>query len=108
MGLPANIFGRYWRCDWQRAVQPMALYLTIALAGDDRGRGFDETWDLGALQLSTDWGTSTRVHPGSPGRERAAPVRAPMRLHSPYSKECHYRKVTKAVPNLSPKGGGEQ
>jgi hypothetical protein len=36
------------------------------------------------------------------------PVRAPMRLHHPYSEECHYRKVTKAVPNLSPKGGGEQ
>jgi len=31
-----------------------------------------------------------------------------MRLHCPYSKECHYRKVTKAVPDLSPKGGGGQ
>src|SRR5947209_3865717 len=33
---------------------------------------------------------------------------ASMRLHCPYSKECHYRNVTKAVPDLSPKGGGGQ
>jgi hypothetical protein len=36
------------------------------------------------------------------------PVRAPMRLSHPCSKERHYRKVTKTVPNLSPKGGGGQ
>jgi hypothetical protein len=26
----------------------------------------------------------------------------------PYSKECHCRKVAKAAPDLSPKGGGGQ
>src|SRR5437868_796023 len=31
-----------------------------------------------------------------------------MRLHCPYSKECHCHKVTKATPDLSPKGGGGQ
>jgi hypothetical protein len=27
-----------------------------------------------------------------------------MRLHCPYSKECHCHKVTKATPDLSPSG----
>ncbi len=31
-----------------------------------------------------------------------------MRLHCPYSKECHCHNVTKATPDLSPKGGGGQ
>jgi len=28
---PESIFGQYWRCGWRGAVQPMALYLVIAL-----------------------------------------------------------------------------
>ena len=39
-------------------------------------------------------------------RESGEIISAPMRLHRPYLKECHCRRVAKAAPYLSPKGGG--
>jgi hypothetical protein len=37
-------------------------------------------------------------------RSSATEAGAPMRLHCPNSKECHYRKVMKAAPDFSLKG----